>query len=191
MYRAIKTFHLLLGVSCFSILLMYSVSGIQMSHPNWFTNEPTVVEIEVAVDPNLLSNPRAVAQQMMQDGMWGELQNVVQDEHGFSFRIVRPGTTYNVSYSAHEQGVKVQRSSVGFLQMLTELHHIAGFYREQQVTHWWAAFVVLTSLALLMLGATGVYMWFRQHKERLVGGIIFSAGLVIGLGLLVATRLQP
>ena len=58
------------------------------------------------------------------------------------------------------------------------------------MTHWWGAFVAVSSLPLLLLGATGVYMWFRQYKERLVGGIILAVGLIVGIGLLVATRLQ-
>jgi hypothetical protein len=74
--------------------------------------------------------------------------------------------------------------------MLSQLHHMAGFYREQGVTHWWGTFVALSSLALRLLGATGVYMWFRQYKEQLVGGIILAVGLIVGVGLLVATRLQ-
>jgi hypothetical protein len=75
--------------------------------------------------------------------------------------------------------------------MLNQLHHTAGFYREQNITHWWAAFVALTSLALLTLGASGVYMWFQLYKERLFGGIFLSIGLSVGLGLLIVTRLQP
>jgi hypothetical protein len=191
MYRTLRTVHLLLGLSCFTVLLMYSVSGIQMSHPDWFSNERAVTETRVSINPALLTSPRAVAQSLMKDGMWGELQNVQQNDHGFSFRIVRPGTSHEVTYSAHEVDLRVQTGAVGFLGMLTELHHVAGFYREQGVTHWWAAFVVFTSLALLLLGITGVYMWFQLHKERLVGGIILSAGLTVGLGLLIATRLQP
>lgn len=191
MYSTIRSAHLTLGLSCFAILLMYSVSGIQMSHPTWFEDEPSVSEFTVLVDADLLSNPRAVAQHLMQDGMWGELQDVEQDDHGFGFRIVRPGTHYEVSYSAHESGIHVTSSSVGFISMLTELHHIAGYYREQSVTHWWATYVVFTSLALLLLGGTGVYMWFQRRQDRFVGGIVFTAGLVVGLGLLIATRLQP
>ena len=46
-------------------------------------------------------------------------------------------------------------------------------------------------LALLTLGATGVYMWFRLYTERVLGGVFLSIGLFVGLGLLFATRIQP
>lgn len=191
MYKVIRNIHLFLGLLCFGFLLMYSVSAVQMSHVDWFTMQPTVTEQTVAVSPLGSQNPRAFAQQLMQAGMWGELQNVSQDAAGFRLRILRAGTTHDVDYVAGSPTAKVKTSTAGIMGMLNRLHHTAGFYREQSITDWWAAFVALTSLSLLTLGATGVYLWFRLYKERLVGGIFLSVGLIIGIGLLVGTRMQP
>ncbi len=191
MYKIIRNIHLFLGLLSFSFLLMYSVSAVQMSHLGWFSMQPTVTEQVVAITPADAQNPRTFAQQLMQAGMWGELQNVNQNDSGFRLRIVRPGTTYDVEYAAGSPTAKVKASVAGFMGMLNRLHHTAGFYREQSITDWWAAFVALTSLALLTLGATGVYMWFKLYKERLIGGIFLSIGLFVGLGLLVTTRIQP
>lgn len=191
MYKLIRNIHLFFGLLCFGFLLMYSVSAVQMSHVDWFTMEPTVTEQSVAVDPADAQNPRAFAQQLMQAGMWGELQNVSQDAAGFQLTIVRAGTTHDVVYAAGSPSAQVKTRTAGIMGMLNRLHHTAGFYREQSITDWWAVFVALTSLALLTLGATGLYMWFRLYKERLVGGIFLSVGLFIGLGLLFATRMQP
>ena len=191
MYQLIRNTHLFFGLLCFGFLLMYSVSAVQMSHADWFTMEPTVTEQTVAIEPGDAQNPRAFARQLMQAGMWGELQNVSQDDEGFRLRIVRTGTVHDVDYAAGSPSAQVKTSAAGIMGMLNRLHHTAGFYREQSITDWWAAFVALTSLGLLTLGVTGVYMWFRLYKERLVGGIFLSVGLFIGLGLLFATRMQP
>ncbi|MDA0205476.1 MAG: PepSY domain-containing protein [Acidobacteria bacterium] len=191
MYTVIRNIHLFLGLLCFSFLLMYSVSAVQMSHVEWFSNNPTVSEQTVAVSPADSQNPRSFAHALMQAGMWGELQNVAQDDAGFRFRILRAGTTHDVEYAAGSPTAQVKTSVAGFMGMLNRLHHTAGFYRERCITDWWAALVALTSLALLTLGATGVYMWFRLYKERVLGGIFLSIGLFVGLGLLFATRIQP
>jgi hypothetical protein len=191
MYTIIRNIHLFLGLLCFSFLLMYSVSAVQMSHVEWFSMQPTVTEREVAVSPAISQNPRAFAQHLMQAGMWGELQNVTEDAAGFSLRIVRAGTIHDVAYAAGSPTAEVTTSVAGFMGMLNRLHHTAGFYREQTITDWWAVFVALVSLALLTLGATGVYMWFRLYQERVIGGIFLSIGLFVGLGLLIATRSQP
>lgn len=191
MYPLIRNIHLFLGLLCFSFLLMYSVSAVQMSHVEWFSTQPTVTQEEVAVTPAETQNPRAFARRLMQAGMWGELQNVSQDAAGFRFRILRAGTIHDVEYAAGSPAAQVKTSVAGLMGMLNRLHHTAGFHREQSITHWWAVFVALSSLALLALGATGVYLWFRFYKERIIGGILLSIGLFVGLGLLVATRMQP
>jgi len=190
MYRNIRNIHLLLGLFCFAFLLMYSVSAVEMAHSDWFPDEPTVTEESVAIDPIVAANPRALAQMLMQSGRWGELQSVNKDDEGFTVRIVRPGTSYQVRYRAGGSTVQIETSVSGTMRMLNRLHHLAGFYREQTVTHWWAAFAGFASLALLLLGASGVYLWFRTYSERLVGGLILSLGLIVGVGLLIATRLQ-
>lgn len=191
MYNRIRNIHLFLGLLCFSFLLMYSVSAVQMSHVDWFSMEPTVTDQSVAVSPAEAQNPRAFAQRLMQAGMWGELQNVNQDAAGFRFRILRAGTIHDIDYAAGSPAAQIKTSVSGIMGMMNRLHHTAGFYREQSVTHWWAVFVALASLALLTLGATGVYLWFRTYKERLLGGIFLSIGLFVGFGLLIATRIQP
>lgn len=190
MYSNLRNVHLLLGLFFFAFLLMYSVSAVEMAHSEWFPDEPIVSAEAVLVEPAESSNPRAFAQTLMRAGKWGELQSVVQDDEGFAFRIVRPGTTHSVRYLAGAPEAQVETSVSGVMRMLNRLHHLAGFYRDQTVTHWWAAFAGLASLALLLLGVTGVYLWFRLYKERLVGGLILSVGLLVGVGLLVATRLQ-
>lgn len=191
MYPLIRNVHLFLGLLCFSFLLMYSVSAVQMSHVDWFSTQPTVTEEEVAVDSAEAQNPRAFARRLMRAGLWGELQNVSQDAAGFRFRILRAGTAYDVEYATGSRAAQVKTSVAGLMGMLNRLHHTAGFYREQRITHWWAIFVAMSSLALLILGATGVLMWFRLYKERLIGGAFLSIGLIVGVGLLVATRMQP
>lgn len=190
MYKIVRNVHLFLGLSCALFLLMYSASAVQMAHVEWFSNELTVVEESLPVGPELAGNARGFAQSLMQQGMWGELQNVSQDENGFRFRILRPGTTHDVTYASGQPTANVKTSVAGFMGMLNRLHHMAGFYREQSITKWWAGFAAFTSAALLLLGATGIFLWFRLYKERLIGGVILSAGLILGVGLLVATRLQ-
>jgi hypothetical protein len=43
---------------------------------------------------------------------------------------------------------------------------------------------------LLLLGVTGIYLWFAHHSERLIGGIILGFGLLYGIVTLVLTRLE-
>jgi hypothetical protein len=47
----------------------------------------------------------------------------------------------------------------------------------------------LVSAALLIMGVTGMLLWFRMRNERLVGTVLIAGGLVWGLGLIVAMRM--
>jgi hypothetical protein len=52
----------------------------------------------------------------------------------------------------------------------------------------WAYAAVLVSLALLTLGTTGIYLWFRNHSERWIGGALVVVEVAIALGLIVSMR---
>ena len=48
----------------------------------------------------------------------------------------------------------------------------------------------VVSAGLLLLGVTGIYLWFAHHSERLIGGILLALGLSYGLVTLVLTRIE-
>jgi hypothetical protein len=46
----------------------------------------------------------------------------------------------------------------------------------------------LVSVAFLLIGATGIYLWFKIHTERTIGIILLSVNLVVSLALLTVMR---
>jgi hypothetical protein len=72
--------------------------------------------------------------------------------------------------------------------MLNRIHHIGGLWHEFNLVNIWAFFVGVVSLALLILGATGIYLWFKIHQERVIGTVLLTLGLGWGLILLVLIR---
>lgn len=189
-YTLLRTTHLLLGSFSALFLLMYGASGVQMTH-RWLDVGQTVVESDVAV-LNGASEPRALAQMLMTEHhMVGQLASINQKPDGFSFQITRPGMTYQVAYSRGAASAHVKTNMTGWVGMLNGIHHIAGFKHDYVLLNVWAVFVGMVSAALLLLGLTGVYLWFQTHGERLIGGVIVGVGLVVGLGLMVLIRMQP
>jgi hypothetical protein len=41
---------------------------------------------------------------------------------------------------------------------------------------------------LLTLGATGIYLWFHNHNERWIGGVLVAAEVVITAALIISMR---
>ena len=51
MHRLIRNTHLTLGIAFTLVWLMYGLSSVQMSHPEWFPMEPAVTRKVVPVGP--------------------------------------------------------------------------------------------------------------------------------------------
>jgi hypothetical protein len=188
MYKWIRNTHLLIGLFAFLFLLMYGVSAVQMAHNRWFNNKPAVTESEIALTAGV-TDARAVARELMdRHGLRGELAQVRKAGDGFSFRIVRPGTVYEVAYSPETGNVKVKTNVANIMGMLNRIHHIGGLWHDFTLTNVWAVFVALVSVALILLSLTGIYLWFKIHTERVIGVILLTLSLGYSLTLIVLIR---
>lgn len=188
MYRWLRNTHLLLGVFSLLFLLMYGISGVQMAHNTWFTARPVVVESLVPLSPQDLT-PRAVGRALMEShGLRGEIAQVRDTPAGFAFRIVRPGTVYEIDYSRATFEARVRTNTANFIGMLNRIHHVAGLWHEYPLINLWGIFVGLVSCALLLLGVTGIYLWFKIHTERRIGAVLLAISLGYSLTLIVLLR---
>lgn len=191
MYVFVRNIHLLVASFSLPFLLMYVASSVQMSHPSWFTMKPAVHEHEMSVMPGR-TDARQVAREVM-DGnqnVRGELTNIRPRPGGVALRIVLPGTVHDVDYDRFTGTVKIRTSVAGFMGKLNRLHHAAGVRHEMAVMNAWGAAVAVVSAGLLLLGATGIYMWFTRRPERVIGTVLLAINLGIAVALLLVMRLE-
>jgi hypothetical protein len=85
-----------------------------------------------------------------------------------------------VGYRSFTVDTKIQTSTIGLFTTLAWMHIAQGV---------WAYVAILFSLGLLTLGATGIYLWFKNHNERWIGAALLLAGAGIAVGLIVSMRL--
>jgi hypothetical protein len=185
MWRLIRDTHLVLGMSGFLFVLLYAVSAAQMAHRIRLT--PQVSEEDVVLPAGLEARPLAAAL-MEQRGYGGELGNPQMTPNGFRVTITRPGTNYVVSYDRTTGRARVRRETRSFLGMLNRLHHQNGLHHADGRLNAWGWALALVSLALLALGVTGVCLWFRLRRERVIGTVLLAGNLAVSLALLVALR---
>lgn len=190
MYLWMRNLHLFLGGLFALFLLVYGASAVQMAHPDWFPMKPATTESRVPVEAGAAARgPRALARYFIEEhGLRGEVNRVKQTENGYEFRIVRPGTVYVVEYSPGSREAHVTTQVATFLGMLNRIHHLGGLWHEYPLLNLWGGLVGLTSLGLILLGVSGLYLWFRIHRERLVGTILLALSLATSLGLWIAMR---
>jgi hypothetical protein len=148
---------------------------------------PQISEEDLTLPAGLAARPVA-AVLMQQRGYGGEIGTTQMTPKGFRVTISRPGTAYAVTYDRTTGQTHIRRDTRSFLAMLNRLHHQNGLRHEDGRLNAWGWALALVSIALLALGATGVYMWFQMRTERRIGTVLLTANLVISLGLLAALR---
>ena len=184
MYKFLRNTHLLLGLFFCFFVMMFGLSSVQMSHRGWMENEPVETKLTVPINPQNAGTPRALAQYLMdKHGMRGGLNDVKQRPEEMSFLIGRMGTVHEVRYQPGNTEVQVRKKVWPFIGIMVWMHHTFGLDNPYGPNVFWGVLMFFTSIGLLTLGATGIYLWFKIHKERLIGSILLFGGLVFGLTL--------
>jgi hypothetical protein len=73
--------------------------------------------------------------------------------------------------------------------MLNRLHHWAGFWHEPASMKVWAVAVAVVSAALVLLGSSGIFMWFTRRPERRIGLALLTINVVFAMTLLTLLRM--
>lgn len=188
-HSTIRNTHLTLGIAFTLVWLMYALSSVQMSHPEWFPMQPEVTLLEAPVQVPVTPTAHQVAASLARSvDVAGEVENVSTVGDTLAFRVIRPGTVHEVTFVHGATTALVETQVGGFMNMLNRLHHYAGFWRGWLPLDLWGMLVALASLGLIALGVSGIYLWFRTHGERVVGGAILAMGIAIGAVLIILLR---
>jgi hypothetical protein len=174
MYQKLRGLHLATALFSLVFLLAYGISAVEFAHRKWFAHpeESTVGTRRLAPG---ITDARVLAREWR-----GELEAIENSTGALKFRVTTPlGRAYEVNYSIVTGETTVKATTISFLTTLAWMHHSRGV---------WAFAAALVSLALLILGATGIYLWFHNHKERWIGGALVAAEVVVTVGLIISMR---
>jgi len=172
MYQKLRSIHLSTGMFCLAFLLMYAASAVQMAHRRWWPVQERVTVRSVRL-PAGLTDARLASREL---AIRGELTAVRTSHGALRFRIVRPGSVNEVEYSVATGEAKVTTADSRLRGLLNRLHQVQGMWHEYPLLNLWSGVLGLVSLGLLVLGATGLYLWFRNRSERWIGAALLGAG---------------
>lgn len=188
MYRWLRNLHLAAGLFSAIFLAGYASSAAQMAYPIYHL-KPSEARATMAVPADVGSSPRSLAQWLMDDrDLRGDLIDLTTTDTAITLRIVRPGTTHQVSYDRLTKTALVTTSTLNGIGMLNRLHHISGLRHEYWIINVWGGLLLVVSAALLLLSASGLVMWFERHQERKAGLVVAAAGILWGMTVLVLVR---
>jgi hypothetical protein len=174
MYQKLRSVHL--GTALFSLvfLLAYAISAVEFAHRKWFTH-PEQSQVETRrLEPGV-TDARVLA------GEWrGEIESIDNAPGVLKFRVTTSlGRRFDVTYSIASGETTVKTTTVSFLTRLAWMHRSRGI---------WAFVAAVVSLGLLTLGGSGIYLWFQNHQERWIGGVLVMVEIGITVGLIISMR---
>ena len=192
MYRLMRNIHLILGLVFVFALWVYLLSSVRLAHRGWFAGGPTVTDESYPVDPDRARTPRELGLYLIEEhGLRGEIRQVRPPKEGaFGLTIGRLGTNHRIEYVEGASTAQVRTNQLAFTGMLMGMHFAHGFWHEDSLANIWSAVLLLTSVALFLLGATGIYLWFKTYEERRFGAVLLVAGLVFAFTSLYLVRSQ-
>jgi len=188
MYKFLRDSHLVLGLFFSTFVLMFGISSLRFAHPDWISAEPTEQRrISLTVDE--VSGARSLARTLMEEhGFRGNFRDLRETEEGFRFKIARLGTTHAVRYVKDLGRVEVETSNRPFISVLLGMHFTFGFEHDNWLYNVFGALNLGVSIALLLMGVSGIYLWFKIRKERLTGSIILFTSLFTLFALIISIR---
>jgi hypothetical protein len=178
-YNIIRKIHLYAAFSILGFLLMYFITGLMMSHEEWFSPS----------DPKDLSKDTVlnIPSQMTEEQLSVYVQNTfkihaqrekpeTKEDGTINFRYLKPGEAYTITVSPGGSAtLKGQRLSA--YRTITGFHRLNG-YGGGWVYDLYVLMMDVTSFALIVFALSGVYLWCKLIRKRTWGLIILSSAIL-------------
>ena len=95
------------------------------------------------------------------------------DDGGWRFRYSRPGTFHEALVTAAGDSVRIFRREENARTTLVGFHRLHG-YGGGWLYDIWVVFYDLASLSLVVFSLTGIYLWYRLTRRRLLGWVFLG-----------------
>ena len=180
-YTVLRKIHLYTGLALMTFVVMYFVTGYPMIHHEWFPDsEPreTVrtepLEYADIADPDI-ADPESYALYLQETfDLRGKRQRQRQrDDGSWRFDYFRPGTDIKVVVALDGKSVTITTREHGAKQTLIGFHRLHG-YGGGWLYDLWVVFYDLASLSLIVFAFSGIYLWYRLTRRRLLGWIFLG-----------------
>ena len=187
MYDLIRKVHLYTAMILLTFVVMYFVSGYVLIHrdlmPEGKTDKATV---RLPLSTTQVASPNGLSGFLQEKlGIRGKPAPPRQLEDGrVRFDYFRPGDYSRVTVSAEGDSVVHLHERYGARQTLIGMHRMHNYGGSIPYLLWVLSYD-LASLALILFGLTGVYMWYKHTQNRKLGWIL----LAISYGYTAATIL--
>ena len=180
MYDLIRRIHLYAAFIVLSFLVMYFVTGYPMIHQNFMQREdPQKESRSYALDYQGDFDPAAYSLQLQgQFDLRGHRGKPRRHNNGnWEFKYNRPGNWHKAVVYAEGDSVLITSHNGNLRDIFIGFHRLHK-YGGGALYDMWMVFYDLASLSLVVFAVTGVYMWYKLTRKRLLGWLILGASCI-------------
>jgi len=193
--------HYYLGLYFLFFLWLFAFTGLLLNH-SWafaeFWPNRQVTQSTHPVASPASPDPLVRAHDLMRQlGLHGEVEwtTARPGTPAFSFRLVRPGLSWQVTLNEAATRATVEQTQFNAWGVLRLLHTFTGVrandarnQRDWLPTVLWALAMDALALGLIAMVLSGVYLWLCLPAKRLPGALALAAGSVLCALLLSGLR---
>jgi hypothetical protein len=199
LYVWVRDVHLYSGLFIGPFLIVFSLSAILLNHPSAQTNATTTtasapVRVPEGIDRLEGMARVAAARTILNElGFAGEINfvNVDARRRTLSVPVSRPGWEATVRVDLERGLATVETRRRGVADAMHWLHKLPGPHLAMIRGNWlytriWSVLSDSIVYLLLLISATGIYLWAVLRAERKAGLILLGAGAATFAGIIYA-----
>lgn len=180
MYRTIRKVHLYTSFVIVSFLLMYFLTGAVMVFDAVFHRMDRIDFSKNVPFKKDISQSEALAEICRQYNIKGD-ESIKQKNDGSKvYSFIRPGYKAEINFIKADTSALVEIRKGNFGKVMNDFHRLRG-YKGDWTHMLWAGLYDLSCIALLIYAFSGVYLWWKLERKKLMG-ILFllaSTGLIV------------
>jgi hypothetical protein len=187
MYDTIRRIHLYTGVGLLAFVVMYFATGYVLIHHEWFPeSQPTKSTRTEPLTAAVGASPEEYSALLQRQlGLAGKRQPPVRTKDGgWRFQYLRPGVTHEALVPPAGGTVSITTSRFGTRQMLVHFHRLHG-YGGGWMYDLWMVMYDLASASMILFAASGIYLWYKLTKRRLLGWLMLAVSFSFAIGTLL------
>ncbi|NQZ21422.1 MAG: PepSY-associated TM helix domain-containing protein [Colwellia sp.] len=176
-----RLIHVYVSMALLTLLLFFSVTGITLNHPEWFSeHQAEIEEAELVIDLKLINNPPlslqqitqvvAVVEQKLAISLTNAVIESTSDELFFSIKKAGQNTAITLDLASGE--LFFERTDYGLWALLNDLH------KGRNTSVFWGWIIDITSMLCIVFAISGFILAMPQRR--------FNRTLSLSLGVTIA-----
>lgn len=185
-----RLIHVYVSMALLTLLLFFSVTGITLNHPEWFSNhQARVVEKELTIEG---IGDLAITNDSISDTQQLTITKKIEDEFSISLQDIEPELMsdelfYSIKEAGESASIAVdietgdafyEQTHYGWWAVMNDLH------KGRNTSSFWRWIIDLSSVLFIMFAITGFILAMPQKRFRRALGLSLSSTVLVIISII-------